>query len=76
MRARRARARRGCCVPHSSAPPRQAALLTFIGWFIFSIYVGIGFIALPMDSIYAFKNRPKMLSVSEAVRVARCAQTV
>ena len=26
-------------------------LMSFVGWFIFSIYVGIGFIALPMDCI-------------------------
>lgn len=43
----------------------MTAVLSFIGWFIFSIYVGIGFVALPMDSVYAFIHRPKMLSVSE-----------
>jgi hypothetical protein len=29
----------------------MACLVTFVGWFIFSIYCGIGFIALPIDSI-------------------------
>ena len=43
-----------------------AAVLSFAGWFLFSIYVGIGFIALPMDCVNAFLHRPKMLSVSEA----------
>jgi LMBR1 domain-containing protein 1 len=43
-----------------------AALLCFAGWFIFSIYVGIGFIALPIDCYNAYVHRPKMLSVSEA----------
>lgn len=43
-----------------------AALMSFVGWFIFSIYVGIGFIALPMDCFNAFIHRPKLLSLSEA----------
>lgn len=33
--------------------------MSFVGWFIFSIYVGIGFIALPMDCINSFRHRPK-----------------
>ena len=43
----------------------MTALVSFAGWFIFSIYVGIGFVALPMDAVYAFIQRPKMLSISE-----------
>ena len=43
-----------------------AAVLCFAGWFLFSIYVGIGFVALPMDCIGAFVHRPKVLTVSEA----------
>lgn len=43
-----------------------AATLSFIGWFIFSIYVGIGFIALPLDCFNAFRFRPRMLSTSQA----------
>ena len=43
-----------------------AALMSFIGWFIFSIYVGIGFVALPLDCFCAFRHRPKVLAVSEA----------
>jgi hypothetical protein len=34
--------------------------MSFVGWFIFSIYVGIGFIALPIDCINAFRHRPKV----------------
>ena len=34
--------------------------MSFVGWFIFSIYVGIGFIALPMDCINSFRHRPKV----------------
>jgi LMBR1 domain-containing protein 1 len=43
-----------------------AAILSFAGWFVFSIYVGIGFIALPIDCFNAFIHRPKVLTVSEA----------
>lgn len=49
----------------------MAALLTFIGWFVFSIWAGIGLIALPMDLIYAYRNRPKMLTVSEARNIRK-----
>ena len=43
-----------------------AALMSWVGWFVFSCYVGIGFVALPMDCFAAFKNRPKVLSLGEA----------
>lgn len=43
-----------------------AALMAFVGWFFFAMYVGIGFIALPMDMINAYIYRPKLLTVSEA----------
>lgn len=43
-----------------------ASLMTFVGWFIFSIYCGIGFVALPIDCIMSFVHRPKVLSVAEA----------
>jgi hypothetical protein len=64
---------RGSCAP-STAILRMdvtlvvflAACISFLGWFLFSIYVGIGFIGLPMDCFNAFIHRPKLLSVSEA----------
>jgi LMBR1 domain-containing protein 1 len=43
-----------------------AAIMSFVGWFIFSIYVGIGFVALPMDCFNSFIHRPKLMGVSEA----------
>lgn len=43
-----------------------AALMSFLGWFMFTAYVGIGLVALPMDLIQSFKQRPKVLSLSEA----------
>jgi len=45
-----------------------AALISFVGWFIFSIYVAIGFVALPINCINAFKFRPKPLSASELLK--------
>ena len=45
-----------------------AALMSFVGWFIFSIYVGIGFIALPINNINAFKFRPRPLAQSELIK--------
>jgi LMBR1 domain-containing protein 1 len=45
-----------------------AALMSFVGWFIFSIYVGIGFIALPINCINAFKFRPRPLASSELLK--------
>jgi LMBR1 domain-containing protein 1 len=42
-----------------------AALMSFVGWFIFAIYVGIGFIALPIDCINAFRYRPRPLGIAE-----------
>jgi len=34
----------------------------WVGWFFFSIFAGIGFIAFPIDLIMAFKHRPKKMS--------------
>ena len=44
------------------------ALISFVGWFIFSIYVGIGFVALPINCINAFKFRPRPLAASELLK--------
>ena len=34
------------------------ALLSFIGWFLTTIFGGMGFVAMPMDLIGAWYNRP------------------
>lgn len=44
----------------------MAAVMSFVGWFVFSIYAGIGFIALPLDCINSWRYRPKVVSSSEA----------
>ena len=48
----------------------MAGLLTFVGWFIFSLFVGIGLVALPLDGFNAWRLRPHVLSTKEA-RVQR-----
>ena len=39
--------------------------MTFIGWFLFSLFGGIGLAVLPLHYVLAFKNRPKMLTPEE-----------
>lgn len=39
--------------------------MSFISWFLFVIFGGIGLFALPLDYIYAFCNRPKKISQTE-----------
>lgn len=39
-----------------------AALLSFVGWFLFVVYAAIGLIALPMDLVNGFIHRRKLLS--------------
>lgn len=38
------------------------AILTFVSWFIFSFFGGIGLAAVPLDYFYTFFNRPKSMS--------------
>ncbi|KAL8008832.1 putative LMBR1-like membrane protein [Plasmopara halstedii] len=45
-----------------SLPVYVTGLTSFIGWFGFAIFCGIGLIALPMDLILAFFHRPKFIS--------------
>lgn len=42
--------------------------LSFISWFIFVIFGGIGLAALPLDMIYDFCNRPRKLSPYQVER--------
>jgi len=38
------------------------AIISFVGWFLFSIFGGIGLVTLPCDLISSFKNRPIPIS--------------
>lgn len=40
-------------------------LMTFLGWFLFAIFGGIGIAALPLHNILTFTRRPKMLTPEE-----------
>jgi len=41
------------------------AMMSFIGWFFFSLFGGIGMAALPLDLILTFKNRPRHMDAVE-----------
>lgn len=41
------------------------AILVFIGYFFFSIFGGIGMVAIPMDLISSYINRPKRMDALE-----------
>ncbi|KAI9916688.1 hypothetical protein PsorP6_017040 [Peronosclerospora sorghi] len=45
-----------------SLPVYITGLTSFLGWFGFSVFCGIGLIALPVDLILAFFYRPKFIS--------------
>ncbi|TYZ54049.1 hypothetical protein PybrP1_003872, partial [[Pythium] brassicae (nom. inval.)] len=45
-----------------SFPIYITGLVSFIGWFGFCIFCGIGLIALPLDLILSYANRPKFIS--------------
>jgi len=49
-----------------SFPVYLMCFISFIGYWIFTIYGGVGLTALPMDLIRDFLNRPKLVSSREA----------
>jgi LMBR1 domain-containing protein 1 len=42
-----------------------AALMAWIGWFLFALFGGIGMSAMPMDLIATYKNRPRHMDAVE-----------
>lgn len=48
-----------------SFPIYIIGFMSFISWFLFVLFGGIGLAALPLDLIYDFCTRPKKLSTSE-----------
>jgi LMBR1 domain-containing protein 1 len=47
------------------------AVASIISWFIFLVYAGVGIVALPVDMIKGFMNRPqKVIPKSEYIRCA------
>ncbi len=35
--------------------------MSFVSWFLFAIFGGVGLAAIPMDCFYEFKNRPRKM---------------
>jgi LMBR1 domain-containing protein 1 len=42
-----------------------AALMAWLGWFLFSIFGGIGMASMPLDLLLVFKNRPRHMDAVE-----------
>mmetsp|Transcript_15157 Transcript_15157/g.35125 ORF Transcript_15157/g.35125 Transcript_15157/m.35125 type:complete len:558 (-) Transcript_15157:382-2055(-) len=42
-----------------------AALLAWMGWFLFSVFGGIGMASMPLDLLLVFKNRPRHMDAME-----------
>ncbi|KAJ0407253.1 hypothetical protein P43SY_008028 [Pythium insidiosum] len=45
-----------------SLPIYTTGLVSFIGWFAFTVFCGIGLVALPLDLVLSFFYRPKFIS--------------
>jgi len=45
------------------------AIVSFIGWFLFSIFGGVGLITLPSDLISSFKNRPRPIGKEKYLKL-------
>ncbi len=53
----------------------MAALLSFLGWFLFSAFAGVGLISLPLAGFNTFKHRPKVLRPAEAEKQRKALAT-
>ncbi|VEU45309.1 unnamed protein product [Pseudo-nitzschia multistriata] len=42
-----------------------AALMAWLGWFLFAVFGGIGMASMPLDLILVFKNRPRNMDAVE-----------
>lgn len=42
-----------------------AALMAWLGWFLFAVFGGIGMSAMPLDLLLVFKNRPRHMDAVE-----------
>jgi len=42
-----------------------AALMAWLGWFLFSVFGGIGMASMPLDLLLVFKNRPRHMDQVE-----------
>jgi LMBR1 domain-containing protein 1 len=54
-----------------SFPIYVIGLISFLSWFLFIVFGGIGIAAIPMDLIRAFIGRPKKNFTKEEIEVMR-----
>lgn len=55
----------------TSFPVYVAAITSIIGWLLFMVFAGVGAVALPLDWIHAFVNRPRTwMTRSEYIKEA------
>lgn len=47
------------------------AVLAFLGWFFFAIFVGVGLMALPMDLINEYRTRPLPMKTADWIEERR-----
>lgn len=40
------------------------AFISFLGWFFFTIFVGVGLVALPLDFLNEYKSKPQRMDVA------------
>lgn len=52
-----------------SFPIYLIGIMSFVSWFLFVIFGGIGLAALPLDFIYDFCTRPKKISSKDLVKL-------
>ena len=56
---------------HSSPIVYFMAIIAFLGWFFFVMFVGIGLSALPMDLLYDFTTRPQTIDLQARTQTLR-----
>jgi len=47
------------------------AFISFIGWFFFALFVGVGMVALPMDFINEYKTRPEKMEIGQYIQTKK-----
>jgi LMBR1 domain-containing protein 1 len=58
------------------------ALMSFIGWFLFAIFAGLGIPGIPIDMVRGFANRPQRLDRGQiaalelSIQVKSCARNM
>lgn len=48
-----------------TVPVYIMAMVAFLGWWLFTVFVGVGLVALPMDMIHQYATRPEPLNLED-----------